>query len=153
MNPRRLFFLLLFGCISVALSAAESSLVEALLRSELGHNKGVTENVISGGSQLAEYHITLFHSVSLDEEAMYLAPVLENAVETDGRKALSRESQRKNGSLYYAFYSLPPRRKADTNRYLFYLNRTLIGGSGVVMVYIEGPATLKQIRKMLTGNE
>lgn len=149
----RLFFLLLFACLSVALGATEASLVDGLLKSELGHNKGVTENVISGGSQLAEYHISLFHSVSLDEEAMYLAPVLENAVETDGRKALTRESQRKNGSLYYAFYSLPPRSKSGPNRYIFFLNRTLIGGSGVMMVYIEGSATLKQIRKMLIGNE
>lgn len=153
MKPLRLFLLALFACLATALSAKQTSLVDGLLRSGLGHNKGVTENIISGGSQLAKYNISRFHSVTLDDEAMYLAPVLENAVETDGREALSRESQRKNGSLYYAFYSLPPRSKSDTNRYLFFLNRTLIGGTGVVMVYIEGSATLKQIRKMLVGDE
>ena len=72
---------------------------------------------------------------------------IERSVKQDGAHAISREVQFKDKRLYYGFYELPDR--DGSNRYLFYLNQLAAGGNKVIVIYMEGSASLEQVKKML----
>lgn len=146
MNRLLSFVFSLILC-TVAATAQNGLEINKIFGQSLSQQRGVTENLMRGGP-IKEYGLTLFRSISLDDSAMDLAPAIEAAVLKDSRLSGELEEQRKDGVLYYSFFPLPQLKKGH-NRYVFYLNRTLIGESGVVLIYMEGTATLPQIRKML----
>ncbi len=49
--------------------------------------------------------------------------------------------------IYFGFYTMPPAGKE--NRYIFYLNATLAGGTKTTIIYMQGKAGEASIKKMI----
>lgn len=105
--------------------------------------------VTIAGSGLRDYDLDLYRSLTA-VSAPDVAARMEKAVQHDGTHAREREVAYRDGRLYYGFYVLDPRNLA--RRYIFYLNRGLAGGKKAMVIYMEGDATVNQIKRMLKKN-
>jgi hypothetical protein len=107
--------------------------------------------VLVKGEQLSSYHLTLFRSLTIknDPEAF---KEIERCVKVDAKEAIDKEEGMLGQELYYGFYCFPPEKKQ--NRYLFYRNTYLKerGKSEVTTVYMEGYATMEELKKMFKKN-
>lgn len=107
--------------------------------------EGVSETMVKGRMQ--DMNLSLYHSMTFTDHSE-LAPTIEKLVASDGAAAQSKEVRYKNGRLYYGFYQLS--RKADgTNRYILYLNRHLVGDKRIMLLYLEGKASVDEVKKIL----
>lgn len=98
------------------------------------------------GKQLKPHNLSIYKSLSVSGDAA-LAEKMERAVMHDGTSAESREVSLRDGRLYFGFYTMPP--AGNENRYIFYLNATLAGGSKTTIIYMQGKAGEASIRKMI----
>lgn len=102
--------------------------------------------VTIAGSGLRDYDLDVYRSLTA-VAAPDITQRMEKAVLHDGSHAREREVAYRNGRLYYGFFVLSPRNMA--RRYIFYLNRALAGGQKAMVIYMEGDATVGQIKRML----
>lgn len=100
------------------------------------------------GKKLQPYNLSFYHSFTLVDKRQYvsLAKTIVSAVKADGKKASDSEVVEIGGQLYYAIYTLSA--QSGLNRYIFYKDTTLKGnGKEVIVVYIEGKATINEIKE------
>lgn len=76
-----------------------------------------------------------------------LADRLRAAVSKDGVNAEAKETSYKAGELYFGFYSLGG--KAESKRYILYLNRRPLGEEKSTLIFMEGDVDMKFVRKIL----
>lgn len=101
------------------------------------------EVVMSGKTVKKDYRITLFHSLDLSKPSAREVADVESAVEHDTRKTLEREEKRsRDGQLQSGFYALKGKKRL--RRYIFYRR----GADKVSVIYIEGRATMKEMKSM-----
>ncbi len=142
-------FLLIFAFLLVAVlsaTAQKGMSIDELFGGDYQNRKNVTEVVVRG-TQVKAYNLTLFRSITVADDPA-LAQKMETLVKADGRKATDREEGLRGGRLYYAFYSF---RKGDgTYSYIFYRNNLLRKNAKpeTTVVYMEGHATLAELKKM-----
>lgn len=104
--------------------------------------------VMVQGRELKPYNLTLFRSVTFND-GQTLSAQVEQWVETDSREAYDKEVGRVKGHLYYGFFCLPAHK--GKLRYLFYRNAALQPDGrdkSLSVVYMEGNATLEELKKM-----
>jgi hypothetical protein len=77
--------------------------------------------------------------------------MIEARIEKDVKDAFCHESNHTNGRLYYGLYQLSSTKKG-INRYIFYRNNALKKGNdnNITLIYMEGRADIKQLRKTFT---
>ena len=93
----------------------------------------------------AAYNLTLFRSITTGDSRLY--DEIEQAVNKDAQKTIDKECGHIDGRLYYGFFIFEPR--GNKYRYLFYRNSSLRSNepNEVTVVYMEGYATLEELKK------
>lgn len=108
-------------------------------------NENSTETYIKGDA-LKDSGLKVYRSLVI-KNTPDAAEEIASAVLKDGAKTSSREVKYIDGELYYAQYSLP--KNSEGNRYIFYLNTHLKGGNRILLLYMSGKASLKEIKKLI----
>lgn len=120
-----------------------------VLRQERSVVEGYAKEVYITGRKLRSYNLTTYRSFSIDINSKTKAAgkEIEFAVRKDGHDAVDKEIVELAGRLYFAVYSLK-QTDSKQKRYLFYKNNTLKNeGGNIVIIYMEGAATLEEIRR------
>lgn len=120
-----------------------------VLKQERSVVEGYAKEVYITGRKLRSYNLTAYRSFSIDINSKTKAAgkEIELAVRKDGRNAVDKEMVELAGRLYFAVYSLK-QTDSKQNRYLFYKNNALKKeGGDIVIIYMEGNATLEEIRR------
>lgn len=102
---------------------------------ELAVKKNATEVVMSG-KKLKNFHLTYFHSLEIKNPSAADHQRIASLVQTDAEKAITAEE-----TSEHSFYELPQRK--GLHAYILYRNN----GPTLTLIYIEGKATLKQIKQ------
>ena len=97
------------------------------------------------GAAVEQYALNLYRSVTVTGRPAD-ADRIVSLIKTDAKNAVDSEESYKDGKLYYGFYSLGGK---GTNRYILYLNQHVAGGNKIVLLYLEGDAGVKQVKRML----
>lgn len=120
-----------------------------VLRQERSVVEGYAKEVYITGRKLRSYNLTTYRSFSIDINSKTKAAgkEIEFAVRKDGHDAVDKEIVELAGRLYFAVYTLK-QTDSKQKRYLFYKNNTLKNeGGNIVIIYMEGAATLEEIRR------
>lgn len=97
------------------------------------------------GSSMAAYKLDYYRGVSFHVERA-LAGRVAALVEKDADAAPVKETEKVGDLLTYALVQPAPSGK--TNRFLCYQARETDGEWKLTLLYLEGPATLEDLRKM-----
>ena len=97
------------------------------------------------GSSMVTYNLDYFRGVSFQVDEK-LAGEVAALVEKDASAATVREIEKSGDLLTYAL--VQPKGKGKTNRYLCYQARPIAGQWKVTILYLEGPASLEELRSM-----
>lgn len=97
-------------------------------------------------SKLHDVSLSLYRALSIagNEEKAY---AVERMVLADGRNAVQKEVRYSSGHLLYGLYILP--RRGDDNRYILFLNGNLTGTGKMLLLYLEGKATVEDVKKLI----
>ena len=129
-----ILFLLLAPC-SLPLLLAQQGLAIQTAFEELAVKENATEVVIGAG-RLKKYHLSLFHSLEIKNPSASEQRRIEAMIRTDAAQAVQHEET--DG---HKLYELPVRR--GMHYYIFYR----CSGQSLILIYIEGKASLKQIEE------
>ncbi len=102
---------------------------------ELAIKKNATEVVMSG-KRLKDFHLSLFHSLEIKNPSAADRQRITSLVQTDAAQAITQEE-----TSAHSFYELPQRK--GMHSYILYRNN----GQALTLIYIEGKASLKQIKQ------
>ena len=97
------------------------------------------------GSSMAAYKLDYYRGVSFQADEA-LAKQVAALVESDAAATESAQTEKVSGFLTYALVQPVSRRKS--NRFLCYQARPIGEEWKVTLLYLEGPATLEDLRKM-----
>lgn len=97
------------------------------------------------GSSMAAYKLDYYRGVSFQADEA-LAKQVAALVESDAAATESAQTEKVSGFLTYALVQPVSRRKS--NRFLCYQARPIGEQWKVTLLYLEGPATLEDLRKM-----
>lgn len=102
-------------------------------------------------SRLHNISLSLYRALSIAGNADK-AFAVERMVISDGRRATSKEVRYSSGHLVYGLYVLPQRK--GENRYILFLNGNLTGSGKMLLLYLEGEASVSDIKKLINkGNK
>ena len=130
---RTLLFIVIFQSLCLGMLAQKGLAVQAAF-DELAVEKNATE-VLLGPGRLKEYHLSLFHSLEIKRPSASQQRRIEALVQKDAAQAILHEE-----SAGHSLYELPQRK--GTHCYIFYR----CTDQSLILMYIEGKATLKQIK-------
>jgi len=138
--------LLFIALMVTSMASAQTGLnIDRVFSDSYRGMKGTSETVLNNAS-LNKVRFNLYHSISFTGHPE-LGPIVERLVAKDGSRAVSKEVRYKSGHIYYGFYRLLPLN--SHNRYILYLNGTLAGDNKIILLYIEGKASERQVKKLL----
>lgn len=140
---RYILTVIFLGC-AAAVIAQKGFAINKLFDGRYRKAPNAVETTIRGDLLNGDYDISLYRSISITGDGGD-ADVIEPLVTSDGKRAIDSEVSYKGGQLYYVFYQLPA---SDTHKYLLYINRHRAGGDKIVLMYIEGDVTMRQLKKM-----
>lgn len=143
---KRFLLILITIAASIPAVAQKGMAVDKLFGGDYRGRENVTEVVVKG-IRLKSYKLSLFLSITAADDRQ-LAIEMERLVRTDGAKASDKEEGLIGGRLYYAFYSFPD--GEGGYRHIFFRNNLLKKGAKpeTTVVYMEGEATLGELKKM-----
>ncbi|MGN0214542.1 MAG: DUF6108 family protein [Muribaculaceae bacterium] len=100
------------------------------------------------GERLKAYNLNSFRSITVTSDK-HTASWVQRMVKEDAMITTDREEGIKDGRLQYAFYVFR-RNKSKTYRYVFYRNNkpSEDAVTDVTLVYMEGEATLNELKQM-----
>jgi len=101
------------------------------------------------GSELRQYKLTLYASVSFERQDVIKE--MEQSVIVDSKKASNKEVGHIGRRLYYAFMSMPSSNTRDSSRrYIFYRNASLRSSTkkDATLVYMEGDVTMEELKNL-----
>lgn len=137
---------MLFTALCIPLCAQKGLQVGRMFDGRFHKQKDATE-VLLKGSKVKAYKLTLFRSLTINATNPAVTSI-EQAVSSDGRQAIDKEQSSRGGHLGYAFFQLPS--VGNIHRYLFYRNNAVLhtnsAGTKVTLIYMEGTATLKELK-------
>lgn len=144
---KKIICILLWSLISSsALLAQEGLNINKVFDGRFRNSPNAVETIVTG-KKMQSFNLTLYHSLTVKDDVAATA-LIEQLVRKDGVSAIDKEVVFKDGHLYYGFYTFTPQNKI--NRYLFFLNQQQ--NNKVVVIYMEGKATMKEIKNMIKNN-
>lgn len=148
---KRIVIMLMLMLLTTAVSAQSSQLnISKFMSNNQKRSTEGTKEIYVSGNKLRGYNMTFYHSFMLLDKKKHasLAKTMEEAVRADGRKADDRQVVEIGGHLYYAIYTIDTNPDNGISRYIFYKDTSLKGGGNqVIVVYMEGAATIEEIKK------
>jgi len=131
---KRIFlFILILQGVFIGVHAQKGLAIGAAF-DELAVKKNVTE-VVMGARRLKMYHLNFFHSLEIKNPSATEQHYIETLIQSDATHAILHEE---NAS--HKLYELPERR--GMHYYIFYR----CSSQSLILIYIEGKASLKQIK-------
>lgn len=99
------------------------------------------------GKELDDYHLDVFKSLTLIPSDS-ISQDIEKRVMDDVGGSISHELNYRDSCLYYGLFQLSPVK--GKKRYIFYRNNAMVPNSDGVLtlIYMEGSASIAQLRKM-----
>lgn len=125
-----IFYCLLFFCLGVH---AQKGLAIEKAFDEFAVKKNATE-VVMGAGRLKGYNLSLFHSLEIKHPSVMERQRIESLIRSDAAQAILHEE-----STSHQLYELPKRK--GLHYYIFYR----CTDESLILIYIEGKASLKQI--------
>lgn len=139
---KRMLALFFFALATLATAQAQKGLhTNALFEGQIVPRERMVETFVKG-RKLAPYRLSTFRSLRLPVSDAELLRI-ERLVRTDAATARDKETELHGGRLIYALLRLVP--QGETQRYLCF-QRTSQGA--VTVVYLEGTATLQELKNM-----
>ena len=119
---------------------AQKGLAIQLAFDELAVKQNATE-VVMGAGRLKNYKLSFFHSLEIKNPTASEQQRIEALLRTDVERAIMHEE-----SAGHKLYELPQRK--GTHYYIFYR----CSSQSLILIYIEGKASLKQIKSQFLKN-
>ncbi len=142
---RRLTLLLCLLLLPLTMSAQRGLNIAGVLDGRYKKNPNTTDIVIKG-SQLAEFHLSYYHSLTVENDATIMDAVVKAFV-ADEAEAQDKEVAHTGQRLYYGFYRL--KFNGETNRFVFFKDHRFAPGEKrpcVTLIYMEGSASLSFLK-------
>lgn len=136
-----LCFLFLLG---TSMNAQQDLKTYPVFQGEVVPGKMMVVTEVRGGG-MATYKLDYYKGVSF-QVGEELAAKVASLVEADAAATDDRETEKTGSLLTYAL--LQPKSEGRNNRYLCYQARPVDGQWKITILYLEGPATLEDLRKM-----
>lgn len=145
---KHLLLSLIILAIALPLAAQDGLHINRLFKGEVVNEKAMKESLVKGES-LAPYKLRVLHIAKFT-----VAPSQRDEVETlfeeDMKGRLSDDDENleleyRDGHLYYAIVQLGDN-KEGLHRYICYQCRQTMCDNGITLVYMEGKATLADLR-------
>lgn len=108
---------------------------------ELAVKRNATE-VVMGAGRLKNYKLSFFHSLEIKNPTTSEKQCVEALIQADAAKSILHEE-----SAGHKLYEFPVRK--GTHYYIFYR----CSSQSLILIYIEGRASLKQIKQQFLKNE
>ena len=152
---RRFLFLLMVNLVCLPVLAQKGLHVAEIFDGDIVAKTYMVENMLKG-EQLSRYKLTFFRSIKF-KASVEERHKIEALVNEDIRHAIDLEQERKwdgrkdsRAGLNYAVMTLPPQDARDrkSRRYLCYQCLPLRGEYAITLIYMQGHATLDELRKM-----
>lgn len=134
MNMKRTSSLILTLLCCCTLALAQKGLTIQTAFDELAVRENVTE-VVMNSSKLKEYRLSFFHSIEVKTPSAAERQQIEMCVKADAANAILSEE---GGT--HRFYEMTQQK--GLHRYILYRR----DGQVLTLIYLEGKATLKQIK-------
>lgn len=118
--------------------------VGAVFDGKVVPQKAMKETFIRS-SQLKPYNLEQYHSVSFTGDEQILAEVSRRVL-TDAENATEKEIHMNEGKLVYAILTFESAN--HDNRFVCYQCVSKAGSYAITLVYMHGPATLDDLKKL-----
>ena len=134
---------------SLPLSAQEGLRINEVFEGNIINELAMQESLVKGES-LEPFKLKVLHTVKFTTGNSPRDKV-EALFEEDMKGRLSEDDENieleyRDGHLYYAIVQLTDSKKG-LHRYICYQCRQTMGGNGITLVYMEGKASLADLRK------
>lgn len=127
--------------LSCTLTWAQKGLAIQQAFDELAVRDNATEVVMSQG-RLKDFRLSFFHSLEVKAPTDAERHCMERCLQADATKALQREE-----GQTHQFYEMPQQK--GLHRYILYRR----SDKAVTLIYLEGKATLRQIKTFFQKNK
>lgn len=146
---KHLFISLIIFAFALPLSAQDGLEINRIFKGEIVSETAMKESLVKGDN-LAPYKLRVLHTAKFTVGNSRRNEV-EALFEEDMKGRLSDDDENleleyRDGHLYYAIVQLPDTKKG-LHRYICYQCRQTMGGNGITLVYMEGKASLADLRK------
>lgn len=146
---KNLFISLIIFAFALPLSAQDELEINKIFKGEIVSETAMKESLVKG-ENLAPYKLRVLHTAKFTVGNSRRNEV-EALFEEDMKGRLSDDDENleleyRDGHLYYAIVQLPDSKKG-LHRYICYQCRQTMGGNGITLVYMEGKASLADLRK------
>lgn len=145
-----LIILILATVSAISVSAQKGLNVENVFSEKYATQPNAVATFISG-DKVADYDLSLYRSLSLSCDTT-TASEIEHLVLSDGTKATYKEVSYREGHLRYGFFVMPTQSGTSPNRYIFFVGKPTENDKSktkIVVIYMQGSASTKQIKKMI----
>lgn len=143
---KHIYLLLCILLLPLTLAAQRKLHIDDVLDGRYKKNANTTDIVIKG-SQLAEFRLTYYHSLMVENDNAIMDAVA-SAFIADEEAAQDKELSHTGQRLYYGFYRLEY--DGEINRYVFFKDQRYAPGAKsqcVTLIYMEGHASLSFLKK------
>jgi len=140
--------LTLLACIALPLAAQEGLHIDKIFRGEVVGETAIKESLVKGES-LAPYKLRVLRTAKFtvgEARRDEVETLFEEDMKGRNDDDENIELEYRDGHLYYAIVQLTDTRKGQ-HRYICYQCRKTTGGHGITLVYMEGKASLCDLRK------
>lgn len=146
---RHSFLSLIIFALSLPLAAQDGLQINKIFKGEVVSELAMKESLVKGDN-LAPYKLRVLHTAKFtvgnerrDEVEALFKEDMKGRLSQDDENL---ELEYRDGHLYYAIVQLTDSKKG-LHRYICYQCRKTTGGHGITLVYMEGKASLADLRK------
>lgn len=142
---RRIILIITALLLSVGTASAQRDLqVGAIFEGKVVPTKVMKETFIRS-AQLDPFNLEQYHSVSFTGDDKVLEEVSRRVL-TDAEEATDKEVHFQGGKLIYAILTFESDNR--DNRFICYQCVSKAGSNAITLVYMHGPATLDDLKKL-----
>ena len=141
---KMLITICLLFLLTTSMNAQRDLKTYPVFQGEIVPGKMMVVTEVRGGG-MATYKLDYYKGVSF-QVGEELAAKVASLVEADAAATNDRETEKIGSLLTYAL--IQPKSKGRANRYLCYQARPVAGEWKITILYLEGPATLSDLRSM-----
>lgn len=146
---KHLLISLIIFALALPLAAQDGLEINRIFKGEIINELAIKESLVKG-ENLAPYKLRVLHTAKFTVGDAKRDEV-EALFEEDMKGRLSQDDENleleyRDGHLYYAIVQLTDSKKG-LHRYICYQCRQTMGGNGITLVYMEGKASLADLRK------
>jgi len=146
---KHLLISLIIFAFALPLAAQDGLEINRIFKGEIINELAIKESLVKG-ENLAPYKLRVLHTAKFTVGDAKRDKV-EALFEEDMKGRLSDDDENleleyRDGHLYYAIVQLPDTKKG-LHRYICYQCRQTMGGNDITLVYMEGKASLADLRK------